>query len=254
VKKLLLATAVAFCWGLPANATTWDLSTLNITGLSGRTHVCPCKDPITGVTIVGSSYGEQNGWTIGTDTLYFQGGSRGNNASKLYVPGGQTFPLPTMGSETMLGQNNQLYTGDFAQSNGFPLYFWFGASATSSVGVAEFLNGFDIAGGSGNVTVTGYSDLGITPIPGDTMTVTLPGNAVLPLSLGWSGVEQISITGGSGFYVNDIEVNDAVAPAPLIGHGLLIALAIGGILFGSRLLERRKRRRSLGIVTPHAVV
>jgi hypothetical protein len=32
-------------------------------------------------------------------------------------------------------------------------------------------------------------------------------------------------------------------PAPLIGHGLLVLLAVGGMLFGARLLERGKRRR-----------
>jgi hypothetical protein len=42
------------------------------------------------------------------------------------------------------------------------------------------------------------------------------------------------------------------APAPAIGQGLPAVLAIGGVLFGSKLLERSKRRHSLGIVTPHA--
>ena len=35
----------------------------------------------------------------------------------------------------------------------------------------------------------------------------------------------------------------AVVPAPLIGHGLLIFLAAGGILFSAKLLERGRRRR-----------
>jgi hypothetical protein len=32
-------------------------------------------------------------------------------------------------------------------------------------------------------------------------------------------------------------------PAPLIGHGLLVFLAVGGVLFGSKLLERRREAR-----------
>jgi hypothetical protein len=35
-------------------------------------------------------------------------------------------------------------------------------------------------------------------------------------------------------------------PAPLIGHGVPVLLAVGGMLFGARLLERKNRRRLFG--------
>jgi hypothetical protein len=35
-------------------------------------------------------------------------------------------------------------------------------------------------------------------------------------------------------------------PSPLIGHGLLVLLAVGGVLFGGKLLERINRRSSFG--------
>jgi hypothetical protein len=38
----------------------------------------------------------------------------------------------------------------------------------------------------------------------------------------------------------------AAVPAPLIGHGLPIFLAVGGILFGAMFRQRSKNRRSLG--------
>jgi hypothetical protein len=41
----------------------------------------------------------------------------------------------------------------------------------------------------------------------------------------------------------------SAVPAPLIGHGLFVLLGVGGVLFGSKLLESLKTRRS---VTPHA--
>jgi hypothetical protein len=41
-------------------------------------------------------------------------------------------------------------------------------------------------------------------------------------------------------------------PAPLIGRGLPVLLAVGGMLFGAKLLERRGKRRSLGAADPHA--
>jgi hypothetical protein len=41
-------------------------------------------------------------------------------------------------------------------------------------------------------------------------------------------------------------------PAPLIGRGLPVLLAVGGILFGVKVLERSKKRRLLGTAIPHA--
>jgi hypothetical protein len=41
-------------------------------------------------------------------------------------------------------------------------------------------------------------------------------------------------------------------PAPVIGHGLFVLLAVGGVLFGGKLLERSKKHPSLGTGIPHA--
>lgn len=46
--------------------------------------------------------------------------------------------------------------------------------------------------------------------------------------------------------------NCNVVPAPLIGHGLPVLLALGGVLFGTQLWGRGQKRRSLGIAFPHA--
>jgi hypothetical protein len=43
----------------------------------------------------------------------------------------------------------------------------------------------------------------------------------------------------------------AAVPAPLIGHGLPVLLAVGGMLFGAKLFERSKKRRSLGTAVAH---
>jgi hypothetical protein len=113
-----------------------------------------------------------------------------------------------------------------------PLYFWFGApgntTTTPATGVPVFLNSFYISGASG-ITVNGYSDLGTTVA--DTMVI--PNNSgVQQVVLNWAGIEQLSFTGGSNFYVNDIEVNDASpVPGPIVGAGLpglLGALGLGG--------------------------
>jgi hypothetical protein len=43
-----------------------------------------------------------------------------------------------------------------------------------------------------------------------------------------------------------------IVPAPEIGHGLTVALAIGGLLFGAKLWERTKKQRALSAAVPHA--
>jgi hypothetical protein len=48
-------------------------------------------------------------------------------------------------------------------------------------------------------------------------------------------------TWGSGAHADSFTL-DAV-PAPLIGRGLPVFLAIGGLLFAAKLFERSKRRR-----------
>jgi len=60
--------------------------------------------------------------------------------------------------------------------------------------------------------------------------------------------------GGSSTSNNDFQIVSKafVVPAPLIGHGLSVVLAVGGMLFGAKLLERSKKRRSLGTTIPHA--
>jgi hypothetical protein len=47
--------------------------------------------------------------------------------------------------------------------------------------------------------------------------------------------------------------NVGVTPAPVIGHGLFVLLAVGGVLFGGKALERSKKKHLLlGADTPNA--
>jgi hypothetical protein len=51
---------------------------------------------------------------------------------------------------------------------------------------------------------------------------------------------------------NPLYIAIAAVPAPVIGHGLPAVLAVGGLLFGAKLWERSKRRRSFGTAIPRA--
>lgn len=63
-----------------------------------------------------------------------------------------------------------------------------------------------------------------------------------------------SIPAGGTFDIDFASWNDAAfaVPAPLIGHGLFVLLAVGGVLGGSRPWERSKKRRSLATAIQHA--
>jgi hypothetical protein len=52
-------------------------------------------------------------------------------------------------------------------------------------------------------------------------------------------------TWGTGADQN-FTLNIQAVPAPVIGHGLVVFLAVGGVLFGSKLLERRRATLQFG--------
>jgi uncharacterized membrane protein YdcZ (DUF606 family) len=49
-------------------------------------------------------------------------------------------------------------------------------------------------------------------------------------------------TWGSGAHADSFTF-DVVVPAPLIGRGLPVLLAVSGLLFGAKLLERAKKQQ-----------
>src|SRR5262249_41400524 len=64
--------------------------------------------------------------------------------------------------------------------------------------------------------------------------------------------DLLAVPSGNAFFLADVLIGnapgtgltgviDVPVPAPVIGHGLLVLLAVGGVLFGSRLLERGKK-------------
>jgi hypothetical protein len=49
------------------------------------------------------------------------------------------------------------------------------------------------------------------------------------------------LTPGNGAGLDFVSLTTVAVPAPLIGHGLPILLAVGGILLGAKLSGRKKR-------------
>jgi hypothetical protein len=238
---LAVTAAVALC--NPVGAATFDLSTLNDYQTGSGRQVVDHGD-YTGIngtgTYVFSSTGvQQNPWTEGTGTaqasINFSVPTMGNNGGKIYMNAGALFPIPT--GQT-LGQNQSGYSGDY-NTGSFPLYFAFsnptydlncGFNCNTITQVPVTMNSLYITGGTG-ATITGYSDLGHTVV--DTLVIT--GSGLQQISLNWTGIEEIAISGGS-YYVNDIEVNDPIAPAvPELSTWAMFVLGFTGVgLLGYR--------------------
>ena len=244
-----LAMAAAALFASPAEATTFNLSTLDGVQLGSRspgyyynyyTGTNGTGTEIFGQSSYGSPLNQINPWTQGTGagqaSINFFVPGMGNNSGKIYMSAGALFPIP---AGQTLGQNQSGYSGDYNTGNGFPLWFAFsnptydvncGFNCNTITQVPVTMNSLYITGGTG-ATITGYSDLGHTAV--DTMVIT--GSGLQQITLNWTGIEEIAISGGS-YYVNDIEVNDPIAPAvPELSTWAMLVLGFAGVgLLGYR--------------------
>jgi hypothetical protein len=242
----LLALAATVIATVPSHATTFDISTLNdyqtgsgrqivdhgyYTGLNG-----------TGTYVFNSAGVQQNPWTqsLGNPdqaSINFSVPTMGNNGGKIYTTAGGLFPIPT---GQVLGQNENGYSGDYNLGS-YPMYFAFsnptydnncGFNCNTITQDPVTLDSLYLSGAVAGDTITGYSDLGHTVID----TITLTGSGLQKIQLDWTGIEEVSIS-GSGYYLNDIEVNDPL-PAATPEPSSLILLGTG--LLGISVIVRRK--------------
>jgi len=235
-----------------ASATSFNLSTLNEvnTGSARSPNYQWWTGPNgTGTEIFNNSMNQLAPWTrdLGKPdqaSINFMAPGMGNNGGKIYMSSGALFPIP---AGQTLGQNQSGYSGDYAANSTFPVYFMFsnptydtncGFNCNTITPVPVTVDSLYLFGLVAGATITGYSDLGHTAI--DTMTLT--GSGLQQAKLDWAGIDEIAITGGSGFYLNDIEVNDPI-PSPVPEPGSLILLG-SGLLALAGLAKRKVCRKS----------
>jgi hypothetical protein len=72
--------------------------------------------------------------------------------------------------------------------------------------------------------------------------------------IAWTGSQSSIKNDGfrSGYDLVSEQLLATPVPAPPIGHGLPVVLAVGGLLLGFKLWERGQKRRSLETAVPHA--
>lgn len=110
---------------------------------------------------------------------------------------------------------------------------------------------FDPMHGTGTATVTAVATDGTFT---DSISLGNGQNFLTITTTGGETISSVAISAPGGFATYDQPRVSGLAavPAPLIGHGLPVLLAVGGLFFGAKLLERSKTRRSLGTDIPHA--
>jgi hypothetical protein len=86
----------------------------------------------------------------------------------------------------------------------------------------------DTAFAGATVSLVSNNFAGITEsLVGDVLTLSIP---------------EADVTAGESFSAT-YSIQTAAVPAPVIGHGLLVFLAVGGVLFGGKLRESLKTHR-----------
>jgi hypothetical protein len=150
-----------------------------------------------------------------------------------------TAGLPVPGSCTSPCPGTTLSQGSFAQATVMEFRFTVATAGTLTIehddGVSLFVPGTETSTGTTN------------NLFGDNAT----GAAIAaPQALGEGPATVIALAAGTyDLWYNEsnglpavLETDYVPIPAPLIGHGLLALLAIGGVLFGGKLLETFKAR------------
>jgi len=166
------------------------------------------------------------GSTVGT---YTASGGVTTSTKSLSLFSGTPFSTPNeelatyLGTTRTGGPNDQLSAFQAGQTNqGFPATSFF--VYTADFGSVNFATSVSI---TDNVTVPISSEyLGLVTCSGP---IASPATTTCP-SLG-------TVQDGTAPSSTII-----VVPAPVIGHGLLVLLAVGGVLFGGKFLENLKKR------------
>jgi len=192
------------------------------------------SQPLPGINVTGTDFGGGN-FAPGFDNIQFA------------IPGSGVTPNPSFefalfsfSSPTDVLSVSVNHASNFGES------FWVAYGSSAPDLTQDFLSAF-----------SGYTFVNEIPgNPGPPFTAALSGaNGISYLAVGalpHSAFGPLASFSGQvdQFYIDGLNAA-AAAPAPLIGRGFPVLLAVSGVLLGVKLFDRRKTWRSSGTTIPH---
>ncbi len=257
MKRLLLASVVLGLAGsigtanaaptTPDTSNTvaiWNAATANSGETAAAQQALPSAASSLTQVLATTNYSEPINYDLpsgGTDTI------PGFFAASLSNPG----QLPPAGCTTGACANNVLSSGGYANVSLFEFTFTTGEESftvTHDDGVSLFASGTEGACTTATPVTSASCPTDLLPVGDSGPTVA---DTTAAITLG-AGTYDLWYTAANGL-PEVLETNSVAVPAPPIGHGLPVILAVGGILFGAKLWERSKRRSPLDTVASPAV-
>jgi hypothetical protein len=229
---------------------------VDVSGTSNGDNLANIQNKPTIVTVPAS---------VGTDA--FSSASAISSADAA-LPASQTFTGTLMSATTITGNagsgGNGINVIDFDNIHNAPLtidgtandFFVFNVSGQFQTNVAMTLEG----GVTANHILwnfTGTSEQVLNTSGGNTLYGTFLATG-LGADFQFSSLDlmagQLIDTGGHIQFVSNSSISNFApfVPAPPIGRGLPVFLAVGGMLFGARLVDRNRKRRLLAAAIPPA--
>jgi hypothetical protein len=253
---LLVATASAALLSAgAANASVLlDFEAFDSNGLKNQEEILNFYNGGTGS--MGSGPGPSDGVTFSANALasisLTDGGGTGNFKN---APSKPTANFFTAGTGLTLAAEVMNSTG-FTNS----LSFFYSSNSIAVGGVSPSVTVYSGPNGTGSVLAS-LLDLADTMNNGTSCSSSNPPpsncglfNNWVSESVSFSGTAESVVFAGSVNRIGFDNITLGAVPAPIMGHGLPSGLAVAGILFGAKLLQRSRRRRSLGVGIPRNAV
>jgi hypothetical protein len=177
------------------------------------------------------------------------GGSLDNGTVGGFLAANPTGPFTSTCTGSCLTTNISGVQGSFTQASLFEFSFTAPSNGTLVVTHDDGVSLFKDLGGGNNPDLgagcTYNGTAGNATCPTDIFNVADSGPTTSMMT------ETVNLTGGQLYDLFFTAANGLpevlhtdFVPAPLIGHGLLVLLAVGGVLFGGKLSESLKTRHS----------
>ena len=213
-------------------------------------------------TLYGTSYQQANGTLYTINPVNGALTEVGTSAVDYLAFASTTSGLYALGSDhNLYSINSATGAASLIGATGIGFGSWFGLSTNSDSSTLYYADGADLYTlntGTGAATLVGALgdsiEIGVLlqengTLYGGQETPSLAVDTLDPTTGAATTGAALTGTGGVFYALAPYPV---AVPAPIIGQGLPVVLAVGGVWFGARLVARSRKRRWFRAAIPHA--